>query len=221
MRLQQAGSLCDLRPGQPVGQRQVKAELLHHEGIAPAIEQLALAQAQPFGAAPGDLVSRQGGAQRVQSLDDRSRQGAQRGGIAVGHQRKKAIKVRQPQPWQLDRRQLGAQVGHGTVQRGQIDAIRQTEGRLDGAVKAVFAWITGDRRRVQPQIGRHHGLTADRIPAQPCACAVPEFPGRRGIIHGIPFHLFHGVALAVDCHTVVTGRCHSADPRQRLQDRTT
>ncbi len=45
---------------QPVGQGQVEAEFLHHEGIAPKVQQFALARGQGFGAAAGDLGLGQG-----------------------------------------------------------------------------------------------------------------------------------------------------------------
>ena len=87
---------------QIAAERQVELEILHHIGIAPAVQMGALTRAQPLGAAAGGFGGIGRGAKAVKVCHHLGRQRGQRRGVAVGGQRDKAAQAVQGQARQSD-----------------------------------------------------------------------------------------------------------------------
>ena len=130
--------------GQPVGQGHVKAEFLHHERIAPAVQQLALAFGQTVGAAAGHLGLGQRRAQRVGGTDNRRGKGPQCGTATDGGQGKKPLQVFQPQPGAGHRPKPRRQDCHGIGDPGRTDPRAGAERRAQRGVKAIATGVAGD-----------------------------------------------------------------------------
>lgn len=202
----------------PVGQGEVKAELLHHEGITPAVQQGALARGEAVGTAAGDLGRGQGRAQGIKVAHHLCRKLPQGGRIAVRYKRQEPVERRHPQPRQRHGPQPRGKRRHGRPEIVGSHAGGKPEGRLDGAVKAVTARLGGDRPGRKAKIGRRRFLTACGIAAKPPGGAVGKGAGGRRVVNGISFHIGHDGPIRRDCHTGVTTPWHGARSRPDKQD---
>ena len=173
---------------QLAAERDVKAELVHHVGIAPARQQRVLTRVQSRLAALVQLRLGQRGAERVQCFDRPGCQRGQRVGLAQGRQRQEAAQPGQRQPVQRHRRLCRAKAGEPIVQCLEIHALGQSEGRLDRAVQPVFARGGGDFMGGQGQAvnDRRVGPFARRsVPAQPGGAEIGQWTLGKGHVDSV------------------------------------
>ena len=203
---------CVIFGRQVARQGQMKAALFHDVGIAVKIEQLALTWCQTFGPAASNLGLVQGRAQRVKLGHNPRRQIAKGGLIALGYQRQEPFQVQHLQTWHRDSGKRLGHLRHGCQQVIDTGPLHQPEGRLDRAMKAVFARISRHSRQIKPQFGLNYSAPRGRIPAQPSGCGLGKGSLFGRVIDGVAFHLFHGAPPSV----ILSHLCD--DPLAGLQD---
>lgn len=182
------------------GQGDVKAELLHHIGIAPTGQQGVLLRRQVGLAAAGQFGIGRGGAEAVQPFDDLRGKGGQGGGVAGDGQRQKPAQPGQRQTVQRGGGQACAQGFCGLRQGGEIRALGQHKGRLHRAMQSVFSGRGGQGGNVQPihvRVGR--GDAVGQIPAQPVCPKFGQRAGFGGVVDSETFEIGHDVASDLLC----------------------
>ena len=193
-------------------QGQMKAELFHYIGITVKRQQIALAWREAVWLAAGNLGLGQGRAEGIKIGHNPCREIAKSSGVALRHQRQEALQIQHLQTRHLNCGQALRQLPYGGAQGFGADPLGQPEGRLDRAVKSVFARIGRHRCQIQPQIGLRHNAARGWIPAQPRSGGLGEWPLFWGVIDGVAFHLFHVAPPSV----IVSHPCDKALTRLQV-----
>lgn len=180
--------------GQFAGQGDVKAEFLHHERVAPGLQQGVLCRGQAPGAALGQFGLGQRGAERVKGPHGLGRHGVEVGRIPDGSQGQKTAQLRHAEPIQGDDRLIGAERLKRRAKRAFCGCRIGPKWRFDRGVQPVLARCCRDLGNGLGQavnLRVRHANTLNRIPPKPRGAEIGQRPRRRREIDRVSFE-FHG-----------------------------